>query len=123
MKLPVAAFLMSMATPCLALDNGPKVVGCDYQMKGLEQQTDSCLIIGEGLFSGGVHAMGFRIGTDSHTYIIEDREARIYKDKDINAKPIWTGAVELTRDQCRPAGVETEVIEFANGMTVCLYRN
>ena len=105
------------------MDQGPRVVGCDYQMKGFEQQTDFCLILGEGQFSGGAYGIALRIGTDPHTYVIEDTEARIYATKDITKDPQWTGAVEITKEQCRPAGVDAEQLTFDTGMTICLYRN
>ena len=115
-RLTVALF--AGACVCAhALDQGPRIMGCDYRF-GKDEGVDKCLIVGNGMNQGQswvvfeVRGRRFRFN-DSEPGIIEKISSKgdtLQKLKGRNEQA-----------QCRPGAKEADAYVFSNGDRVCLY--
>jgi hypothetical protein len=119
--LAIGAILTTIATASLAMDNGPKVVGCDWTTKSGHSDVDICLIIAQGQFTGGVELTALRIGNRPEMYLFENDQARLFSGSSVDTKLLWEGKVLTDEAQCRPAGKVATRFTISDGTVLCLY--
>ena len=100
-----------------AYDAGPKVIGCDYKMGGMEG-TDKCLIRGSGTSQGETWSV-FEVKKKRFRHV--SSAPNKLEQLDASNEPVKTYAIRNSRGQCRPGGADADVYQFNNGDRICLY--
>lgn len=120
-RLSIGAFFALFTTSTLALDNGPRVVACEWTSKAGHNDVDICLIVSQGMFSGGVNTTALRIGIRPELYVFENSKVKIYENTAMDSPPLWVGRVSQVESQCRPAGRSATKYTMSNGTILCIY--
>jgi hypothetical protein len=119
--LAIGAILTTIATVSLAMDSGPRVVGCEWATRAGHSDVDICLIVAQGQFSGGVSLTAVRVGNRPEMYLFEDNRARLFEGSSVDTKKLWEGRVRVEEAQCRPAGKLATRFTISDGTVLCLY--
>ena len=119
--LAIVAIFSTIATASLAIDNGPKVVGCEWTTRAGHSDVDICLIVAQGQFTGGVALTAVRVGNRREMYLFENNRARLFEGSSVDTKKLWEGKVKVDMEQCRPAGRDAIRFTISDGTVLCLY--
>jgi len=114
-----------------AFDNGPRVIGCDYRIKGQsEMHTDICFLPMTGTTQGYTTVI-VRPGNSKLFYRFVDndgtldstkwKKAKVQTGSNYDSKTLWSGTFRESHKQCRPGGRDAWVYELSNGTKFCLY--
>ena len=120
-KLAISTLFSLVASSALAMDNGPRVVACEWTSKSGHSDVDICLIVSQGRFSGGVETTALRIGIRPELYLFEKSLVKIYESSSVDTPPLWVGRFSKDETQCRPAGRTATRYSMSNGTVLCLY--
>ena len=119
--LAISTLFSLVAGSTLAMDNGPRVVACEWTSKAGHSDVDICLIVSQGQFSGGVNTTALRIGIRPEMYLFENSRVKIFENSSVDSPPLWVGRVSREEAQCRPAGRVATRFTMSNGTVLCLY--
>jgi hypothetical protein len=119
--LAIGAIFSTIATASLAMDNGPRVVGCEWTTRAGHSDVDICLIVAQGQFTGGVALTAVRVGNRREMYLFENNRARLFEGSSVDTKKLWEGKVKVDMEQCRPAGRDAIRFTISDGTVLCLY--
>jgi hypothetical protein len=120
-KLAIGTIFGLVAGSALAMDNGPKVVACEWTTKSGHSDVDICLIVSQGQFSGGVALTAVPVGNLPEMYLFQDKRARLFEGSSVDTKKLWEGRVRTDEAQCRPAGKLATRFTMSDGTVLCLY--
>ena len=117
MKIVILFFLGILPLSGLALDNGARVVGCDYKF-GNVADTDTCVILGSGMQQGTLW-IAFKAAGNRFRYT-SDKPSQL-DQIDSNGNTLRSYPIRNSQAQCRPGGGKADRYQFRNGDYVCLY--
>ena len=130
-KVAATCALALSCSNAAAFDNGPRVIGCDYRLKGQsEMQTNTCFLPMTGTQMGYTTVI-VRPGNSRLYYRFEDnsgsldsvkwKKAKIQTGSNYDSKGLWSGTFRYSNKQCRPGGANASVYDLSNGAKFCLY--
>lgn len=113
-----SALLLVLAhAPALAVDHGPRVLGCDHRFDGKEQ-TGACLILGSGM-NQGISWVVFEV--EGRRFRFEDSSPDVIELIDKAGNTLKRLKGKNSSGSCRPGGLDADIYAFASGDRVCLY--
>ena len=120
-KLAISTLFSLVAGSALAMDNGPKVVACEWTTKSGHSDVDICLIVSQGMFSNGTDVTAVKVGNRPELYLFENDLVKLYQSISVESTPLWSRRVKKDEAQCRPAGKLATRFTISDGTVLCLY--